>query len=166
LAKGAVGFFEEAAHLGEGVFLVLEGDGHPAEDLMVGLNEFGFLGFERKVLRVVDLKVATDIAIQDGVAVRREEVAVAVAEVEVFEAVVVFLKEGSKGFDEVLIAFLSLGVFGMAGHGDVTESFFFFGGGPKLAPVEEPLFEGLRTGGGALLEFLKVRLHRLPAIPI
>jgi len=153
LAEGAVGFFEVAAHLGEGGFLAAEVDGEGAGEFLVLLAEAGFVGFEGDVFGAEEFDVELGVAVEDVVAGLGELGAEGVGEVDFREFELAGFELRLDLLDELEVGALGLGAVGVTGHGDVAAGGFFVEGGGEFAPVEEPVFEAGEGDGGVGVEF-------------
>lgn len=153
-AEGAVGFFEEAGGLGEGVVFAVDVGHLGAGDFVEFVGEAGDLGFEGDVFGAEDVDVGLPLAGEE------EELGVGDGEcgaVGGFEEL--FLEGEEEGFDvgfdvfdEMHELFFDGGVIGVAGFGDVEAGAVFVDDGGELGEIEEELVEVGGGGEGAVEE--------------
>ena len=137
LSQGAVGFFEEAAHLREGFLLAAKLDGERAGKFLILLAQLGLFGFERDILLAEQLDALAQVAVEHLVTRLGQLRAQGLREVGLLQRELTRLDLRLDVLDEMEIGLLRLGAVGVAAHGDVTLRALFIERSGQFAPTEQ-----------------------------
>lgn len=157
LAKGAVCLFEVTAHLDESFFFAAKIHGERTHELLVALAELGFLSFERDVFFAEKFDEKLRVTVENEVAIFGQLSAERMGEINLAELELARFEFGFDVFDKMEVGPFGFRAIGVTAHGDVTTSGFLVERRAEFAAVEEPLFEGLRSGAlrGAGFELIE-----------
>ena len=163
-AEFAIVLFLQRGHLRGGSLFAAEGNGHRADELLIGLLKLGELGLARDIRLAIKRPTILERPVENLVAFLRQFGAKRRIKIFLANRVLKGLQARLDVADVVEKRLLANRVVGLASHGHVPLDSLLANGGVQLADVPEPGLQFRRRTDLAVDQLLEPRLDRLPRL--